>query len=90
MVYKFVKDYAHRVYCVVEADSLEEAKEIAEDETWEDEEGDDYEVIYFGSIALNPEDDTPIESIEVIDEGEYDEDYYWDDLEDDDFFNRVN
>lgn len=88
MVYRFVKDYAHRVECIVEADSLEEAKEKSENEYWEDKEGDDYVILYFGMIALDP-DDKPIESIEVIDEGEYDEDYYWDDLEDDDFFNRV-
>jgi len=89
MVYRFVKDYTDRISCVVEADSLEEAKEKAEYAEWENNPEDDFVVLYWGSIALNPEDDTPIESLETIEEGEEEEDYYWDDLEDDDFFNRV-
>lgn len=88
MVYKFIKEYGDIVSCVVEADSLEEAKEIAENGNWEYE-GDDFLVVYWGSIALNPDNDEPIESLETVEDGEVDEDYYWDDLEDDDFFNRL-
>ena len=37
MIYRFQKDLEYRFYQTVEADSFEEAKELVDDENWEED-----------------------------------------------------
>lgn len=49
MFYKFRKDWVYSTYCVVEADSLEKAKELAEDAEWDTDNGGEH---YLESKAI--------------------------------------
>lgn len=65
MFYKFRKDWVYSTCCVVEADSLEEAKELAEDAEWETDNGGEH---YLSQKAIFASE----EDVEDFDsEGEY-------------------
>ncbi len=86
MLYRFEKDWVNTHYCVVEADSLEEAKEKAENADWEEGEYDCMR--YYGYKPwLDEGEECP--TLEEYENGEAD--IEWDDeLEDEDFFNHWN
>lgn len=87
MLYKFVRDNVQTWACIVEADSLEEAKEKAEDEEWfEDEEV--FCARYWGYKPYLDEGET-CPTLEELDNDDRRIDE-WDELEDDDFFNHWN
>lgn len=86
MIYKFERDYTYTSYCIVEADSLEEAKEKAEAEEWE--EGEGINPRYWGYIAgREGEIDNPVKDMEELEQGDDGDEWIWCELEDDDFFN---
>ena len=69
MYYKFRKDFAYSTSCIVEADSLEEAKRLQEDAEWETENGGDHYLE--GKFIFASESD------EDLDDGELIEDKDW-------------
>ena len=89
MLYKFEKDWVNTYYCVVEADSLEEAKQKAEDADWEDAYGGESDCArYWGYKPYLDEDEgEECPTLEEYEDG--DVDIEWDELDkDDDFFNH--
>lgn len=85
MVYKFVKDYVRTVYCIVEADTIEEAKQKAEDADWEEDYGGEESMVrYYGFVPyIEGEDENDGITLEDVEEN----DVEWDEIEDPDFFN---
>lgn len=87
-VYKFERDHTITYACIVEADSLEEAKKKAEQEDWP-EYGEGFNPRYWGFIAgREGYSDNPVKDIEELDEGYEGDEWDWVELEDDDFFNN--
>lgn len=87
MLYRFEKDWVNTYYCVVEADSLEEAKQKAKNADWEEAyDGDSDCARYWGYQAWVDEgEECP--TLEEYEDGEADVE--WDELEkDDDFYNH--
>lgn len=85
MLYRFEKDWVNTYFCVVEADSLEEAKQKAEEADWKDLYNESDCARYWGFQAcLDEGEECP--TLEEYEDG--DDDFDWDELDkDDDFFN---
>lgn len=88
MLYRFEKDWVNTYYCVVEADSLEEAKQKAEEADWEDLYHESDCARYWGYQACVDEgEECP--TLEEYENGDVDIDWDFDDeIEDKDFFNH--
>lgn len=86
MLYRFEKDWVNTYYCVVEADSLEEAKKKAEDVEWDEYDESDC-ARYWGYVPYLEEGET-CPTLEEYENGDRNVDE-WEDLEkDNDFFNH--
>lgn len=69
MIYRFQKDLEYRFYQTVEADSFEEAKELVDDENWEEDEGG--EAFLTHSCCKVFEDEDGLEDFDEKDELEW-------------------